>query len=131
MFESPEILRMAHAMARHAASRQSVASTNIAHADTPGFRARDVVPFSEHYATLRSSQNALRATRAGHASFGPSDPSQPRLTETVNPGGGDPNGNTVSLETEMIRAAEARHQHELALGIYRSASNILRRCLGR
>jgi len=131
MFESPEILRMAHAMARHAANRQSVISTNIAHADTPGFRARDVVPFSEHYATAMSSQNALRVTRTGHARFGPSEPSQPRLTESVHPGGGDPNGNTVSLETEMIRAAEARHQHDLALGIYRSASTILRRAMGR
>ena len=130
MFESPEILRMAHAMARHASARQAVISTNVAHADTPGYRAQDTVPFAEHYRTVRSGADDLRATRPSHTGLSTRG-SDPRLHEVFVPGGADPNGNTVSIESEMIRAAEARHQHDLALGIYRSASTILRRCLGR
>ena len=47
------------------------------------------------------------------------------------PGPSAPNGNTVSLETEMVRATEVRHQHEMALSVYQSALGVLRTSLGR
>lgn len=36
------LLRLASDLAAHAATRQSVIAENIAHADTPGYRARDI-----------------------------------------------------------------------------------------
>ena len=42
-----------------------------------------------------------------------------------------PNGNSVSLEAEMVKTAEVRHEHEMSLGIYRSAMDILRTSIGR
>ena len=52
--------------------------------------------------------------------------------DTVDaPDSQSPNGNTVSLEDEMVKAADVRHQHELALAVYSSALNILRTSLGR
>ena len=45
-------------------------------------------------------------------------------------GAAAPNGNTVSLETEMIAAVETRHAHETALSIYETTRNILRTALG-
>ncbi|MFU8836651.1 MAG: flagellar basal body rod protein FlgB, partial [Roseovarius sp.] len=62
MFDRLEIFRMAQAMAVHAAARQSVAAGNVAHADTPGYRARDAAPFAAVY---DAAPNDLRATRPG------------------------------------------------------------------
>jgi flagellar basal-body rod protein FlgB len=48
-----------------------------------------------------------------------------------NAAAGAPNGNTVSLEQEMVKAASARQDHEMALAIYRNTSSIIRASLGR
>ncbi len=64
MFEKLEIFRMAGAMAQHATARQSVIAENIAQADTPGYKARDVAPFAQTYKADDSQQ--MRKTRAGH-----------------------------------------------------------------
>jgi flagellar basal-body rod protein FlgB len=42
-----------------------------------------------------------------------------------------PNGNTVSLEAEMVRMAEIRQAHDMALAVQRSVSGITRAALGR
>ena len=58
------VLQLASALASHAAARQQVISENIAHADTPGYRARDVDDFA---ATLEGTPAfAARTTRPGH-----------------------------------------------------------------
>ena len=44
---------------------------------------------------------------------------------------GPPNGNTVSLEDQMMRSADARQSHDLALGVYRKTMDIMRNSLGR
>lgn len=130
MLENLEVLRMAGAMAAHAGRRNAVVARNIAHADTPGYTARDLAPFAQSYADA-GGNSAMRATRPGHLT--PADrPAAARETATVTAeSGATPNGNTVSLEREMMRAAEVRHQHDLALSIYRSATTILRTSLGR
>lgn len=125
MFDRLEIFRMAQSMAVHAAARQTAMAGNVANADTPGYRARDAVPFSEVYATQRAD---LRATRPGHLTLAEAGD---RVELTFAPGEAAPNGNTVSLETEMARAAEIRGQHERALAIYRSGLQMLRVSIGR
>jgi flagellar basal-body rod protein FlgB len=53
------------------------------------------------------------------------------LQPVVLRGSDAPNGNSVSLESEMVKAAEVRQQHDMALSIYRSTSDILKLALGR
>ncbi|MCU0907247.1 MAG: FlgB family protein [Rhodobacteraceae bacterium] len=126
MFETLDVFRMAGAMARHAGSRQAVVAGNIANADTPGYRARDVRPFAESYAAPTSPD--LRMTRAGHMSLaGPAN--APRVIDS--PGPSSPNGNTVALETEMFRSVDAKRQHDRALSIYRASLDLIRSSLGR
>jgi flagellar basal-body rod protein FlgB len=122
-----EILRMSQAMAVNAAARASAVARNIAQADTPGYKAREVAPFAETY---RGAEGlAPRATRAGHLA-GTSAPAAPELRLAAT-GTESPNGNTVSLEGEMMKAVEARRQHDTALAIYRKSLDILRLGLGR
>ncbi len=129
MFEKMEIFRMAQGLATHAAARQVAIARNVANADTPGYRAQDIAPFSETY-RARDAQG-LRATRPGHILPGEAEAPQWRVSDADRPGTLKPNGNNVSLETETMLAAEVRGQHELALSVYRSALGIMRTSLGR
>ncbi len=123
-----EIFNMAQAMAQHAAARQATVAANVANADTPGYRAQDLAPFSETY-RAEQPDTRLRATRAGHVMEG--EAPKNLLRQIDMPGPSAPNGNTVSLESEMVRATEVRHQHEMALCVYQSALTVLRTSLGR
>lgn len=127
MFGKIDVLQMAQAMARHAALRQNTVSQNIANADTPGYTARDVKPFAQAYEG--ATAGAMQATRPGHlgaqGTFGAAVIARP------DPGVMSPNGNSVSVETEMVKAVEVKRQHDLALAIYKSSLGVLRTSLGR
>lgn len=125
MFQNLDVFRTAMAMARHAGTQQALSAQNIANADTPGYHARALPEFKD---SLRSAQSGQRATREKHLHGnlqGRTPEALERRTEL------DPNGNTVSLEQEMVTAVNAKRQHDRALAIYRSNLNILRASLGR
>jgi flagellar basal-body rod protein FlgB len=126
MFEKLELTRMAQTMAAQAGARLGVIAQNVANADTPGYKAADMPTFAESYS---EPDIKMRATRAGH--FTGSDGDMPSPVIHRSNGAGAPNGNTVSLEQEMVKAASARQDHEMALAIYRNTSSILRAALGR
>lgn len=125
MFEKLELTRMAQALASHAGSRMGVIAKNVAHADTPGFKAQDVADFASVW---NDSGEAMRSTRPGHIA----EPARMSDLISFDSGGAEaPNGNSVSLEKEMVKSVEARQEHEMALAIYRATSDVIRASLGR
>lgn len=124
MFEKLEITRMAQALSAHAGARLGLVAQNVANADTPGYKARDLPDFAEVW---RGGAD-LRTTRAGHlgAASGADEPTIERTKATD----ASPDGNTVSLETEMVTAADVRQLNEMALAVYRTTSSVLRASLG-
>ncbi|GAB4293010.1 MAG: FlgB family protein [Roseovarius sp.] len=128
MFEDLAIVRMAQALARHAGARQAIIARNVANADTPGYAARDIAPFAAIYGDGQAGL-VPRATRPTHLR---PDPDAQLLAPRVRAGAvADPNGNSVSLETEMVFAADTMRAHEQALAIYRHSLSVLRSALGR
>lgn len=127
MFDKLEIFLMASGLARHATSRQNVIAQNVANADTPGFKARDIKSFSDTYRN-GGANLTMRSTRADHMRIQGGQIGSLQSFETDDPI--SPNGNSVSLETEMVKASEVRHEHELALSIYSKSMDILRASLG-
>lgn len=125
MFASLEIFRMAFDMATHASARQSVIARNIANADTPGYKARDLPSFAETYDDF-TGELSLRTSRAEHLTS-----AQTPAAEVMRDMPSSPNGNSVSIETEMAKATEAKGRHETALAIYKSSLDILRSSIGR
>ncbi|CUH79723.1 flagellar basal-body rod protein FlgB [Tropicibacter naphthalenivorans] len=124
MFQNLDVFKTAMAMARHAGLKQAYSAQNIANADTPGYRAKDIPEFAK---SVRDSLQGQRATRAKHlnGSTGRSVDFTERRQAL------DPNGNTVSLEEEMVKAVDAKRQSDRALAIYRSNLSILRSAIGR
>jgi flagellar basal-body rod protein FlgB len=127
MFADLQIFRTSHAMATHAGARQAVIAQNMAHADTPGYKARDLSPFAE---TVMADRTGMRATRANHLN-GAANGSLSLAPTERDPQGTNPNGNTVTLEQEMLHAVDTKRQHDRALAIYKSALTVLRSAIGR
>ncbi|MGL4320741.1 MAG: FlgB family protein [Paracoccaceae bacterium] len=126
MFEKLEITAMAQAMAAHAGQRLSVISQNVANADTPGYQTQRIADFAEVW--RNNGPEGMRVTRQGHLAGPQAAGNAPVITAR---GHGSPNGNTVSLEAEIVNSVEARQQHEMALAIYRGTSEVIRASLGR
>ncbi|WOI52679.1 hypothetical protein [Parvularcula sp. LCG005] len=102
------VLNIAKAMATHAAERQAVVAENIAQADTPGYRARDI----EDFATMVRNGGYARVQ-------------EDRTAATKI------NGNSVSLEDQVINLAEAKGEHDMALGLWRQTLSMYQIALGR
>ena len=127
MYDDLSVFRIAFDAARHAGQRQAVVARNVANADTPGYRSQDIEPFS---LSATPESFAPKTTRQGH--LGATEPARIWSVSNVEePGAMSPNGNDVSLETEMLRAIDADRQHNRALTVYRHAMTVLRTSLGR
>lgn len=117
MFDRLDIFQLAGGLARHSAARQAVVAQNIANADTPGYRAREIVDFDETWRSMTAENRMGR----GEMPFRTLDAGTPA----------SPNGNTVSLEFEMLRGIEAQRSHDRAIRVYGSAMSVLRTSIGR
>lgn len=124
MFENVEIMRMAQSMATHAGHRHATIAANVAHADTPGYRARDTKDFATVYS---GSGLQMRQTRTDHIGTD----RQEHATEIDASAREKPNGNSVSVEAEIMKASQVRHDHDTALAIFKSSLDILRMSVGR
>ena len=125
MFEKLELTRMAQALASHAGARMGVIARNVAHADTPGYKAQDLPTF---VSVFKADGQAMLATRPGPLS---ANSGMAEMHAENAQGREAPNGNTVSLEGEMVKSVDARQSHEMALAVYRATSDVIRASLGR
>lgn len=126
MFEKLELSRMAQAMSSYAGSRMTLIARNVANADTPGFKAMDMPDFASTYA--EGGNGAMRTTRPGHLG---GTQAETAAVERRSIGASAPNGNSVSLELEMVKAAGVRADYDMSLAIRRNTSEIIRASLGR
>ena len=102
-------------------------AANMANADTPGFRALSMPAFAETFDAAQQPV-AMRATRANHMGIG--DVATTAMEEFAH-AEASPNGNTVSLEQEMINSVEIQREHDRALAIYKHSLDVIRMSIGR
>jgi flagellar basal-body rod protein FlgB len=104
--------------------RQSLLAQNIANADTPGWRTRDLKPFAAllaagDVAPLRTSPMHL----AGLASSA--------TGVTSRAGERAPDGNAVALDKELAKVADTETTHQLVTELYQKYQGLFRTALGR
>jgi len=126
MFENLDIFRMSAAMARHAGKQQALVAQNVANADTPGYAVRRLPAFQVSYAPSEDA-SLQRATRVGHL-HGRMDGAGLPAAQDVR-AQSSPNGNQVSLETEILKSVDAKRQHDRAVAIYKTSIGVLRSSL--
>jgi flagellar basal-body rod protein FlgB len=129
MYENLSLFKTASALARHSAMRQALIAENIANADTPGYAAKDLPEFKSTMPVAGLGIQMV-TTAPGHMT-GVAGQASVQAATQLNAGDESPNGNTVSVETEMVKSSEVRQQHQLALAVYRGGMDLLRTALGR
>jgi flagellar basal-body rod protein FlgB len=108
--------------------RQRVIAENVSNSDTPGFTPSDMKPFTVH--TGAAAPLAMAKTQAvtqpGHMAA----PGASRRTSYKPVRGRDSettlDGNSVVLEEEMLKMADARMSYDAAIGFYQKSLNMLR-----
>jgi flagellar basal-body rod protein FlgB len=120
---------------RHLSRRQAVVAQNIANADTPGYRARDVS--QPAFAKVLAQQHASNGISApeievpsAFAAMGAHVGGQ-GTTENRDNIETKPNGNTVSLESELSKQADVQLNYTMITNLYRKQMGLLRIALGK
>ena len=108
--------------------RQQLISQNVANADTPGYAARDLKPFS-----FDAAMKAAHAPQGG----APARTNPAHLAGTARPvktwtSNAAPDsettldGNSVVLEEQMLKMGEARAAYDAAVGFYQKSLALIR-----
>lgn len=103
------------------AERQSVTASNIANADTPGYRARDLEPFS---VVLDAAPLQLATTSPGHLQLtgGATGITGQQPGESWDQAH---SGNNVSIEHELMTASSNSRMMSLDISLARSFHRML------
>jgi flagellar basal-body rod protein FlgB len=110
--------------------RQKLLSENIANADTPGYRARDLKPVDFEEMMKRGAGADIAVTRPGHLKGGADVNRFNFKPVEVEGQEANPTGNTVSIEDQMVKLGETQMEYETATGIYRKQAALLKLALG-
>ncbi len=113
-------------------TRQGLLADNVANADTPGYKGRDLAQFdfADHVSGQSRAQVTMAATQPSHYAIqaGNTDGFAPR---TMNSFEITPEGNGVTLEDEMMKVASNQMDYQAATTLYTKSMRVLRTALGR
>lgn len=128
MYTNLQIFQLASGQALHASARQTVIAQNIANVDTPKYQSMDIASFKPD---LSNSKDGFRQRTSRDSHFGTGGgllPGSPEVQRAIT---AQPNGNSVSLEAELVKSAELRQKHQMSVSVYKSAMEILRTSIRR
>ena len=127
------ILSMLRTKMNWAQERQKVLAQNVANADTPNYRGRDLVApkFADSVgvATRQVDKVVLAATEPGHITGSMGGNSAYETTK----GGYEvrPTGNAVNLEDEMMKVANNQMEYQAATALYSRSLGLIKVALGK
>ena len=116
-------------------ARQNVLAQNVANVDTPGYSARDLKPInfedilkgttapSQFQGGMSTTDPRHIAINGSSGASGFNDYDSPDVETSTN-------GNTVSLEQEMIRVADTQAEYQAASNLYAKAIGMMKTAIG-
>lgn len=119
--------------------RQEVIAENVANADTPGYKARDLETqdFSKLIEDTDPQKNGVKgvtllANRAGHVGYqgAATENGQYKVVKT-DAKDTTPTGNTVLLEDEMMKMNQTQIEYGMITNLYRKNVALLKSALGK
>jgi flagellar basal-body rod protein FlgB len=115
--------------------RQNVLTQNVANADTPGYVAHDLkaLDFSaalRKSASLTQSASQMMVTDPRHIAIPPKSGDGGFADIEVHDSEASPNGNSVSLEQEMIKVSDTQAQFQAATNLYAKAMTMMKTAIG-
>ncbi|HEX2943259.1 MAG TPA: flagellar basal body protein [Rhodopila sp.] len=135
MLDQIDLFRLMGTRMRYLTERQAVVARNVANADTPGYQAQDTTPFTFNSALLRTGGTAGNAgyapgltlvrTEPGHIALPPASAAQQAAARDTA-SNEKPDGNTVSLEDQMIKSADIANGFSLANAAYTKSIGLMK-----
>ncbi|GJE60597.1 flagellar basal body rod protein FlgB [Methylobacterium trifolii] len=113
-------------------TRQKLIAENVANADMPGFRPRDLAPLSFDRASGQPSATGpgLTLTSAGH--IAPTGEAGAGIEARRSKGFEvRPSGNGVNLEEEMMKSGDNQTDYQLAASLYQKSLDALKIAVGK
>ena len=110
--------------------RQRLLAENVANADTPQFRPRDLAPPKFDQPVASAPQIALALTSPSHLAGANAD----AVRFQIDRAGGyetTPAGNAVNLEDEMLKVAANQMDYQTATTLYSRSLGLIKTALGR
>jgi flagellar basal-body rod protein FlgB len=114
--------------------RQRVLAENVANADTPNYRARDLSPlrFQEPAQVQEASVSLVSLVRTEGGHMGALDQGgSPFQSASTSGYEMRPTGNAVNLEEEMMKVAANQMDYQAASALYTRSLNLLKTALGK
>ncbi len=94
----PEAMGALQVAMRFRKAREAVIASNVAHADTPGYRRRDI----SFEGIFDDAKSGMLRTDENHLPARSADPEQARIE--MGPRGTRPDGNGIDLDQELVTA---------------------------
>jgi flagellar basal-body rod protein FlgB len=113
-------------------TRQGLLAENVANAETPGFRGRDLAQydFADRESGFSSATVTTSATQPMHFAVSSSESSAFGAQRMAN-FEITPEGNGVTLEDEMMKVSTNLMDYQAATSLYQKSIKILRTAMGR
>jgi flagellar basal-body rod protein FlgB len=113
-------------------ARQTLLAENVANADTPGFKGRDLKAFGfeEHMKSLSTAKIETLTTRPTHISVQGSE-ADGFGSRQLNNFEITPEGNGVTLEDEMMKVASNQMDYQTITAVYTRSLRLLKSALGK
>src|SRR5579872_4145932 len=110
------LLDLAERRMSWADQRQTVLAENIANANTPGYKPRDLRPFET--ALANASTVTLAQTESNHLAGTLAPVSPDEVTDRTQAHAID--GNAVGLDEQLVKLSSTESTHELVTAIYKT-----------
>lgn len=109
--------------------RQRLLAENVANAETPNFKPRDLAAPQFHRGDVAVRPVAMARTSQGHITGSLNTTGQFRIETSSQEVG--PGGNGVSLEDEMLKVAANQMDFQAATALYTRGLGLIKTALGR
>jgi flagellar basal-body rod protein FlgB len=111
----PYVFKLASQRSDWLSTRQTLIAGNVANANTPGYRATDLQPFSS---VLAATQVSMTTTNPMHMTPSDQELTAAHAVET-EPSDETMSGNTVRLENEMIKLGDVNRDYTMGTNLKR------------
>lgn len=117
----PYVFKLASQRTEWLSTRETLIAGNVANANTPGYRATDLQPFS---AVLNNTEVSMATTNPMHMTPSQDELNAARVVET-EPSDETVSGNSVRLENEMMKLGDVNRDYSMGTNIKRSLHQMM------
>lgn len=129
-FSNLSLFSVMKAKLNYLSERQSVLAENIANADTPGYKAKDVAAPDFKKLVAASQQMHMAMTNPMDLPGAAPSMGEYAVTDRATTNELNPNGNNVAIEEEMAKAGQNQMDYQKVLDLYGKAIAMFKTAVG-